>query len=97
MAPIPVPRRRGDGNPVPPASRIPRPFRWLVARFEFFGEEDLTVAFVFCLALLVVALPPVFLFLPLVYTITGVCVTIGFLFVRSSHPIPWAEICVQIT
>jgi len=88
MAPLPVPSRPGDGNPAPPACRIPRPFRWLVARFKFFGEEDLTVAFFFCLALFLSALPPIFLFLPLIYTITGVCVFIGFLFVRPPPPAP---------
>ncbi|KAK1836133.1 glycosyltransferase [Podospora conica] len=82
MAPIPVPRPLGDGNQAPPAHRIPIPFRWLVARFEFFGEEDFTVAFFFCLALFLVALPITFLLLPLVFTITGACVFVGFLFSR---------------
>jgi hypothetical protein len=97
MAPLPVPRRSGDGNPAPPASRIPRPFRWLVARFEFFGEEDLTVAFFFCLALFLAALPPIFLYLPLIYTITGVCVLIGFLIVSAFDPISSADTDVQLS
>ena len=91
MAPIPIPHQRRDENPVSPAHRIPRPFRWLVELFGLFsGELDFTCAFFFCLALVLIGLCVAGLLIPFFYIIvvitTGIAVVTPLLWVKC--PIP---------